>query len=131
MTDKSWLLNPSAIKAAKCCIQITQDELGIKLKLSHPQFLEMLAEYVDLTDSPILQQAYAELAAFAGIQVKAKPAPTKVVEMPISHQNAPAAGTSAPQAGSEDLINYKGRAYKRFENGLEFKGLYRGQPLYA
>lgn len=131
MTDKSWLLNPSAIRAAKACIEVTQQELGVKLKLSHPQFLEMLGEYVDLTESDSLKQAYAELAVFAGIQVSMEPAATKVVEMPITHTAAPQTSTPAPTASTDEMVQYKGKSYRRFENGMEFKGLYRGQPRYA
>ena len=65
--DKSWMLNPTAINAAKNCILIVQEELGVKLKLSHPQFLEMLREYVVLTDSEALQDSYEILISFAGI----------------------------------------------------------------
>ena len=67
MTDKAWLLSPAAIQAAKKCIFIVHEELGVKLRLSHPQFMELLREYCDLTDCWRLQDAYRELAGFAGI----------------------------------------------------------------
>ncbi|WP_188151780.1 hypothetical protein [Teredinibacter waterburyi] len=66
MQDRSWMLNPKAIRYAKECIHIVKDELDIKLTLSHPEFMQMLHEYVDLTDSRPLADAYAHLVSMAG-----------------------------------------------------------------
>lgn len=132
MTDRNWLLNPTAVHAAKACISIIQDELGIRLKLSHPQFLEMIQEYVELTESPKLQEAYIPLAMMAGIDHKSAQilkSQNKVVEIPVMHKqmvNAP-----MPQEQYE-TVTYNGKMYRRYsDEGLEFKGLYRGQPHYA
>ncbi|HEY9034505.1 MAG TPA: hypothetical protein VIN71_11245 [Pseudomonadales bacterium] len=132
MNDKNWLLNPTAIHAAKDCIQIIQDELGIRLKLSHPQFLEMIQEYVELTESDMLQQAYLQLAQLAGIRITQarilKPAAT-VVDMPVTHRST--VTTDASVAREQETISYHGKLYKRFDGDREFRGLYRGQPRYA
>lgn len=132
MNDKNWLLNPTAIHAAKDCIHIIQDELGIKLKLSHPQFLQMIQEYIELTESDQLQQAYRQLATLAGIDQREADILQKgktVVDMPVSSRK-PAAASATPRPDDE-TVSYKGKLYKRYEGDREFKGLYRGQPHYA
>ncbi len=67
MTDKSWMLNPKAIRRAKECIQIIRDLEGVKLKLSHPDFVQQLHQYVESTRSAKLGEAYANLIAMAGV----------------------------------------------------------------
>ena len=64
--DRSWLLNPNAIRAAKHCIFLVKSELGIKLLLSHPDFMPMLHSYVNLTESKELGLAYSRLISHAG-----------------------------------------------------------------
>ena len=130
MTDKSWLLNAAAIAAAKQCIQAIEEELGVKLKLSHPQFLEMIQQYCELTDSAALQQSYNNLKQFAlgaGVSVEpktVKPEPAK----PTAHVN----NTENLALSSSQVVTFKGKDYPRFdEEGNEFKGLYRGQARYA
>lgn len=119
MADRSWMLNPAAIGAAKKCINLVEEELGIKLKLSHPEFLSMIGEYAELTESGALSQAFEELAVFAGNQA---PVLSKVVQMPLAERSQ-AAG---------DTVEYKGKEYPRYdEQGREFKGLYRGSARYA
>ncbi|CAA0091027.1 Uncharacterised protein [BD1-7 clade bacterium] len=121
MTDKSWLLNHAAIKAAKTCILLTQSELGVKLTLSHPDFFELLTSYVELTDNDALRQAFDELAKYADSSARSAAEPiAKAPEPQIANNDS----------GSETII-YKGKAYQRWNEGLEFKGLYRGQPRYA
>ena len=66
MADRSWMLNPSAIKAAKDCILVIERELGVKLKLSHPQFVQMIKDYSELTDSQELVKAYDKLMTYFG-----------------------------------------------------------------
>ncbi len=127
--DKSWMLNPTAINAAKNCILIVQDELGIKLKLSHPQFLDMLKEYVVLTESEALQESYEILISFAG--VKAMHFETRAPQRSHVVNTEPQTKAGAALVGDEEYVVYKGKAYKRFDNGREFKGLYRGQARYV
>ena len=132
MIDKNWLLNPTAIHAAKDCIHIIQTELDIRLKLSHPQFLEMIQQYIELTESENLQNAYLPLAELAGIhRHKARildNSHKKVVDMPSSHKPVTPRNENPP---TDETVSYHGKLYQRYQDGLEFKGLYRGQPRYA
>lgn len=70
MSDKSWMLNAKAIAAARKCISIVEVELGIKLKLSNPDFLELLIEYVELNESSELEKALLVLAQYAPAKVQ-------------------------------------------------------------
>ena len=51
MADKSWMLNPKAIRHANECIQIVREVEGVRLKLSQPDFLQRLHEYVESLNS--------------------------------------------------------------------------------
>jgi hypothetical protein len=128
MNDKGWMLNPDAIKQARMCINIIQEELGVKLKLSHPEFLNMINDYVDLTESVELEMAYRNLLQFDG---EGKGKKTKKTIVPIKQDMplAKASVTSAPRE-SEETINYKGKTYPKYCEGKTFKGLYRGQARY-
>ena len=107
MSDKSWMLSADAISKARMCITVIQDELGVKLKLSHPDFLNMIKEYVELTESSTLRDAYNELVVFAG-----QPTVPSVLS-------------------AEEMVRYKGKEYPKYREGQTFKGLYRGQALYS
>ena len=129
MKDKSWLLNPAAIAAAKSCIQAIESELSIKLKLSHPQFEEMIQEYCELTDSATLISAYQELKVFSKGVVSMTASQQKVVTL---KKSSTANSAYKEIEAEDDSIVFKGKTYSRFdEQGLEFKGLYRGQARYA
>ena len=139
------MLNAKAITAAKKCISVVESELGIKLKLSHPDFLELLVEYAELNDSQELQSALAVLAQFAPANVQAgltgTDSATKIVNLEprslFMRQDKSQAQKSAPvQAATPSLegeatVLFKGKMYPRYRDGMEFKGLYRGQPRYA
>lgn len=141
--DKSWLLNPKAIQAAKRCILLTEQELGVKLKLSHPDFLTLLCDYCELTDSEALAEAFNTLIDMAGDDVRKalsfKAEPVKVTpinkaveffssEPPVVNDKLASESTPEP---TDEMIEYSGRSYQKWKDGLEFKGLYRGQPRYA
>ena len=128
MNDKSWLLNPTAINAAKNCILIVQKELGVKLILSHPEFLDMLKQYVELTDSKELESAFHDLISFAGFNASHLEPNAKKKKTVV---NSAEKTQKAARVDDEEYIVYRGKAYKRFNNGLEFKGLYRGQARYS
>ena len=130
MSNKSWLLNPTAIKAAKNCINLVQEELGVKLILSHPEFLEMLKEYVELTDSAELEVAYHDLISFVGLNASHLE-PNAKKKNSLTNSLVANATPARSETQDEELIVYRGKAYKRFQNGLEFKGLYRGQARYG
>ena len=67
MTDLSWMLKPQAIRQAKECIRLVHEELDVRLKLSHPNFIQVLHGYVDQSGSRELGDAYARLIAMAGV----------------------------------------------------------------
>lgn len=121
MSDRGWILNPAAIAAAKACILVVQEELGVKLRLSHPQFIELLNEYCELTASAKLETAYLKLMSFA----EAKNKESKVRRKSTVVQ--PSTNTS-----NSDRVTFKGKSYLRYDqSGREFQGLYRGGARYA
>ena len=67
MSDLSWMLKPQAIRQAKECIRLVNEELGVRLKLSHPEFIQALHRYVDESGSRKLGDEYAKLIAMAGV----------------------------------------------------------------
>lgn len=132
--DKSWMLNPKAIRVAKECIYIVKEELGVKLTLSHPEFMQMLHEYVDLTDSVELGDAYSRLLAMAGVgnvvhSLKPKALAENVV--PIHAEPIEMKSAVGAEVVPEEKIEYCGKTYARWRDGKEFSGLYRGQPKYG
>lgn len=124
MSDKSWMLNAKAIAAAKKCVSIVEEELGIRLKLANPDFLELLIQYAELNDSRELERAVLILAQYAPADVKGM--------LPINGANEAVKESSGASTTENDAtVSYKGRSYPRYRDGGEFKGLYRGQPRYA
>ena len=124
MADKSWLLNPQAIQAARQCIRAVEQELGVKLKLSHPDFLSLLQDYCDLTESQALHQAWQQLQLHREIQTVAQAA-NNVLPLPQPTQ----ATTSATHSG--EIVSVNGHHYPKYnEQGQMFTGVYRGQPSY-
>ena len=129
MGDKEWMLNPKAIRHAKECMHIVKEELGIKLALSHPDFIHLLHEYVDMLESPELGAAYAKLIAMAGPGTILADMPSKD-EPPILHQQPRAVGDNSMAEKSTETVEINGRIFPRWNDGKEFRGLYRGQPTY-
>ena len=135
MTDKSWMLNPKAIRYAKECMHIVRDELGVKLTLSHPDFIHLLHEYVEMLDSSELGLAYSRLISMAGPGAVVKSLKSKeeiennIVDLPVKK----AAGHDSAiteNSTSSEFVSYHGKDYPKSRDGKEFKGLYRGQPIY-
>ncbi|WP_345426290.1 hypothetical protein [Halioxenophilus aromaticivorans] len=114
MVDKSWMLNASAIRAAKQCVSVVKDEMGIKLLLSNPEFYFLLQEYVDLTQSQRLAEAFKKLQQYADPNI-AKAAQRRQAK----DDNV-----------SGESVTVSGKTYARFRGSKEFSGLYRGQPVY-
>lgn len=126
MTDKSWLLNPQAIQAARQCIRAVEQELGVKLKLSHPDFLSLLQDYCDLTESQALHRAWQQLQLHREIQTVAQ-ATNNVLPLTQLEKTTP---NNAIYSGETVSIN--GHQYPKYnEQGETFKGVYRGQPSYG
>ncbi|MBB3167794.1 hypothetical protein [Simiduia aestuariiviva] len=67
MADKSWMLHPLAIRHARECIVIIKRDFDVALKMSDPDFLELLHDKVALGASRDLSKAYAKLVADAGV----------------------------------------------------------------
>jgi len=160
MNDKAWLLNPKAIAAAKLCIKIVENELGVKLKLSHPDFVELLYEYCDLTESEHLKKAFKMLVSLAGDDIKnsirkthqQNALPENVIKA-FNHINNSQLNNSQVNSSllhnspdnhahdtldvaenfdfSKEVVNYQGKNYPRWKENKEFRGLYRGQARYA
>lgn len=126
--DKQWLLNAAAIKAARSCIRSVDQELGIRLTLSHPDFLILLSQYCELTDSPALQKSYAQLTQYFDRSSASHVTP---INSKVSNPQITQASKSHASDTSGEYIVYKGRKFKRWHDGLEFQGLYRGQPRYS
>lgn len=142
MTDKSWLLSAAALKVAKECIKTVEKELGVHLSLTHPEFLQMLNDYSEMCDCEQLTRHVQALNKFAA-GLAAQPAKSAVVALSSrtarAVESAPSVSSvvsrapafSPASAGQTELIKFQGKAYQRFQDGKEFKGLYRGQPRYA
>lgn len=146
MTDKKWLLNHAAIKSARTCINLIQEELGIKLTLSHPDFLDMVTAYAELTESVELQSAFSELSNFVNVNQNEQSTKKTVSFLPTkqnvavkqeveqeTHYQPSVEKSSAVSTTivADDEVLYHGKIYKKYQDGLEFKGLYRGQPRYS
>lgn len=126
MADKSWMLNPKAIRSANQCIILIKEKKGVRLKLSQPDFLQRLHEYVEKTSSRKLGDAYAQLIAMAGVgnvirSLDAGPAQAVVAQPMVVGMDF---------SVSEDIVQLGGKDYPKFRNGREFRGLYRGVPRY-
>ena len=159
MGNKDWLLNAAAIKVARQCIKLVDEELGIRLTLSHPDFLELLEQYSQLSDSSRLMGAVNELMSYSS-RASAVSDKKKVVAinersgfrsiessgvLNPGSSSSNAANPSYSQQGSDsssqpkgrppqqdnEMVSYNGKNYRRWSEGKEFKGLYRGRPRYA
>lgn len=135
MIDRSWMLNHQAIRTAKDCINLVKDELDIKLTLSHPEFMELLHSYVELTDSQPLAEAYSRLLSMAGVgnvirNIGKSEAPEQKI-VPISENMKAQKAVGGEPLLNDEMVEYNGKLYQRWMDGMEFKGLYRGQAHYA
>lgn len=134
MNDRNWMLNPSAIRSAKECIQLVKKELGVKLLLSHPEFIQMLHEYVELTESQELNTAYGKLVSFAGAGNVIKSLKSKeatIVEFKANGTDAAPSEQETTTSSDDEMVTYGNKQFPRWREGKEFSGLYRGQPNYT
>ena len=128
MADKSWMLNPKAIRHARECINIIKSLNGEVLKLSQPDFLMKLHTYVDHLKSDELRMAYSHLLSMAGVGnvlQSLEKMPAKEVMAALPDKEVVSLVTDF------ECIEYNGVEYSRYRNGREFKGLYRGIPRYG
>ncbi len=70
MTDRNWLLTPTAIAQAKKCIAMVQDEFGIKLKFTQTDFLDRLYGFSQESKSQGLTDSFDQLMNMAGGSIK-------------------------------------------------------------
>ncbi len=133
MQDRSWMIEVKAVRAAKQCIELVREELGVKLLLSNPDFLDLLKDYTELTDSIELQAAYADLMVYADKNTSAaKLNATDNTVVSIRKEDALALQVPVLKRpiSEEETIKCGGKLYLRWRDGKEFSGLYRGQPMY-
>lgn len=131
MSDKSWMLNPKAIRQAKECINLVRVMTGAKLKLSDPNFIQQLHEHVESTGSRDLGEAYARLISMAGVgfivhNLRPKYS-AELEDMPVQQ----VAGAELSVLDRAATVEHFGKLYPKYRSGLEFKGVYRGQPMYS
>lgn len=70
MTDRNWLLTPTAIAQAKKCITIVHDEFGVKLKFTQSDFLDRLYHFSKESQSQALSDSFEKLMDIAGETIK-------------------------------------------------------------
>lgn len=136
MADKSWMLNPKAIRHANECIHLIKECEGVRLKLSQPNFMQELHAYVEKIRSTKLGEHYSNLLAMAGVgnvMRNLEQMPAKAVSaLPITSDSAAAPKKHrVRRATNDEWVEYHGQNYERYRGDLEFKGLYRGSPRYA
>lgn len=132
MPNKDWLLNAAALKAAKSCIKEVEAELGVRLRLTHPEFLQMLNDYAELCDSASLNKKVMLLNRFASPEERQGSGAVVPMNARGGAEQPRQASNQTPAAAvqDEERITYMGKSYPRFKDGKEFKGLYRGKPQY-
>ena len=111
MVDKSWLLNPTTLRHAKTCIDLIRQETGTKLKLSQPDFFNVLHNHVNDINSQDLSTAYNNLLEKSSLTANIQPVVAKTLT-------------------TEETIRVNGKQLPRWRDGKEFSGFYRGQPRY-
>ena len=131
MSNKEWLLNPSAIRKAKECIHFIENEQGNRLKLTNPEFLQVIAEYAKQSENTDLKRSYVQLARMAGkhIDLSSINSASKIIDI---SDTLSAVDPEISVANPDEKVIYKGKHYSKYNaDGKEFKGLYRGQARYA
>ncbi|WLD59277.1 hypothetical protein NFC81_05720 [Salinispirillum sp. LH 10-3-1] len=106
MTDRHWLLNINAVRAAQKCARLVELEFSTKMPLARTDFLEKIAECAASSDSQALKAAVKELTD-------------------IIHPDQ-----DLPEDNQETLV-HMGKTYPRWRDGKIFSGIYRGAPVYS
>ena len=128
MIDKSWMLNPQAIRHAKTCIQIIKERTNQKLKLSQTDFFHQLDEFANKVKSVEFIAAHHQLMAMAGGELaNANTGSGKVVPL-FSKKPKPPATIKA--VDSVETVAIAGKHYPKWQAGKAFQGLFQGQPHY-
>jgi len=130
MVDKSWMLNPTSMRHAKTCIDMIRQKTGTQLKLSQPDFFNVVRTYVDEIDSRDLLTAYNSLLEKSSLTSVIQPVVANAIVTNSVATNAVITKAVAAKAVAEETVSVKGRLYPRWRDGKEFTGFYRGQPCY-
>ena len=129
MIDKSWMLNPQAIRHAKTCIQIIKERTNQKLKLSQADFFQRLEHNAKTIRSVEFIAAHHQLMSMAdNTQQGGKANAGKVVS--LFGKKSQLQATVAKSVESIETVAYGGKHYPKWHDGKIFHGIYRGQPLY-
>ena len=126
MLDKSWMLNPQAIRHAKTCIQIIQERKNIKLKLSQTDFFDQLAECSRKIRSAELVAAYHQLMAMAEVNTSGEESDSKIVKLFGGRKPT----INIRPVDSIETVKHDGKHYPKWQAGKAFQGMHLGQPLY-
>lgn len=133
MQDRSWMLNAQAIRVAQQCVTQVKSLFGVKMKLSSPDFMQKLHEYVELSKNRELGDSYSELLSFAGVGQTLQNLHTKHSASEPQAAKITASG-EYPMVVDSDIKNefvaHGGKFYPRWKGGKKFTGLYRGNPYY-
>ncbi len=134
MIDKSWMLNPQAIRHAKTCIQIVKERTNQKLKLSQVDFFHQLEEFAKKVRSVEFSAAHHQLMSMADSDIPiAATGNNKVV--PLFSKKTKDSKKAKVSVGfkavdSVETVAVAGKHYPKWQAGKAFQGLYRGQPHY-
>lgn len=63
MNNFDWWISASALRQAKKCISLIQQETGVRLRLSEPNFLRRLEQMVSAANSKQVRVAYQDFQA--------------------------------------------------------------------
>lgn len=127
MIDRSWMLNPQAIRHAKQCIQIINERKKVKLKLSQADFFQQLEDSSRQIRSVELLAAYHQLMAMADTSSSATVDGNAANSRAVKKHTIYAA---ARPVDSVETIAHKGKHYPKWQAGKAFRGLLGGQPQY-
>lgn len=108
MSQRKWLLDINIIRVARKCAELVEQEYDTRLPLAHSDFLGRMQAYAETSESTTLKRAARDLATLV-----------KAVE----------AGERNPE-NQQEWVEYLGRKYPRWRDGREFRGVYRGAPVY-
>ena len=129
MIDKSWMLNPQAIRHAKTCIQIIKERTNQKLKLSQTDFFQQLEAFANKVRSVEFIAAHHQLMAMAESSQEADKTSASTVIPLFSRKTKTTSGTFKA-VDSVEMVAFGGKHYPKWQAGKAFQGLYRGQPRY-
>ncbi|MFC3852647.1 hypothetical protein ACFOSD_07360 [Salinispirillum marinum] len=106
LTDRQWLLNIDAVRAAQLCARCIEEEFNVRMPLARTDFLAKVQLYADQSSSIRLKNAVSTL-----------------------HERI--YGAEPLVTDEQDMLVYMGKTYPRWRDGKIFSGVYRGAPVYS